>query len=144
MADSSDKAQEIIDAALLRHPAGRSLNKIDIVSTRRLITFVFGDDSSDTYGDKQKRGAFQQLDSATLVALGVLIRKRDIRGRSISAIEVLCTKAPSFISATCWYNDVDLWKASLGVVSSSAAYLKFRKGTARLPTCIPYTTSPRH
>lgn len=67
MADSSDKAQEIIDAALLRHPEGRSLNKIDIAHARTIITFVFSGDGSDKYGDKQKRGAFQQLDSATLV-----------------------------------------------------------------------------
>jgi hypothetical protein len=129
MADSSDRAQRIIDAALLRHPKDRSLEKIDIHNARTFITFVFGH-GRVKYGDEPKRHAFQQLDSATLVALGVLIRLRDIRGYSITVIEALCIKARSLIPATCWYMNLDLWEAALGVVSSSAAYWKFRNGTA--------------
>ncbi|KAK4038781.1 hypothetical protein C8A01DRAFT_37269 [Parachaetomium inaequale] len=126
MADSSGKAQQIIDAALLRHPKDQSLKTIDIHNAGRFITFVFGH-GRDKYGDKPKRHAFQQMDSATLVALGVLIRLRDIRAISTSAIETLCAKAPSLLSETCWYNNLDLWNASLGVASSSPVYLKFRK-----------------
>ncbi|KAH6847630.1 hypothetical protein B0I37DRAFT_148390 [Chaetomium sp. MPI-CAGE-AT-0009] len=126
MSDSCSKAQELISEAFSRHPPNRPISKSDIAYARPFFTFVFRD-TSDEPGYRQKRAAFRQLDSTTLAALGILIRLRDIRARSISVIQVLCTKAPSFIRETCWYNDVDLWKASLGVVSYNAAYMKFRK-----------------
>jgi hypothetical protein len=127
----SNKAQEVIDAAFSRHPPQTPITKTNIAHARRFIAFVFDavDHGPDYPGDAQKRRACQQLDPTTLAALSVLIRLRDIRACGIPVIEAICIKAPSFIPATCWYNNVELWKAFLGVASSSDEYHKFRGGT---------------
>ncbi|KAK4107097.1 hypothetical protein N656DRAFT_785658 [Canariomyces notabilis] len=120
-----NKAQKIIDEALVRIPRDHKINNTDISYARRVIDFVFAD-GYNIPAEETKKSFFRQLDSKALMALAVLIRVRDIQGNSVSTIESLC-KNSSFISTTRWYNDPDLWTAALSVVSDSAVYLKFRK-----------------
>jgi hypothetical protein len=111
-----------------RHPVDHPIDKRDIRGARMFMSFVF-DDATKTPRDRVKKGALRQLDSKVLIALAVLIRAWGILAFSVSTTRALCIEAPSLVSTTCWYNNVDLWKASLGVISSSAVYLRFRRGT---------------
>ncbi|KAK4141333.1 uncharacterized protein C8A04DRAFT_31083 [Dichotomopilus funicola] len=120
---SNDRAQRIIEEALLRHlTIDRSKHKQLV---RNVIKHVFAD-GHNSPAEEAKKGFFQQLDAKALVALAVLIRVRDIQGNSVSTIERLC-KNFCLIPTTSWYNDLDLWKTTLDVVSNSAPYLRFRK-----------------
>ncbi|KAL2166392.1 hypothetical protein VTG60DRAFT_2821 [Thermothelomyces hinnuleus] len=120
-----DKAQKIINEALSRYPRDHEIDNTNIKCARKVIEFVFAD-GYNIPAEEAKKSFFRQLDSKALIALAVLIRVRDIQGNSVSTIERLC-KNSSFISTTRWYNDLGLWKAALGVVSNSPAYLRFRK-----------------
>ncbi|KAH6637116.1 hypothetical protein F5144DRAFT_207127 [Chaetomium tenue] len=122
-----DRAQKLVDKGFEGHPADHPAKQSDITRACTFLGYVFNEDEDET--DSQKRLLFRKVDSAALLALGVLFRLREIRRCAVSTIKALCARIPSFIQSTCWYEDKELWKASLGVPNSTDAYLRFRKGT---------------
>lgn len=95
------------------------------------LGYVFDDvaGESDTKAQQKKRECLRMLDHETLLAYSALFRLRDVESAAVSTIRALCTGDAVFTRSIRRCNDIQLWIAALGVVSSSDEYWKFRKGT---------------
>lgn len=96
-------------------------------TNRRLpafLSYVFHEDADRD----DRRGFFKKLDPPTLLALGVLLPRKNIPG--IPILEALLVQAPLTIQKACWYKKYDkrIETAALGVGSTSVDYLSFREG----------------
>jgi hypothetical protein len=120
---ATERARQLLDAALARHPSDSKLGPKDFTRVRKFLDYVY----EDVAEIDEKQRCLRAVSHEILPAVGVLLRSRDLSDSAVQTIREFCLQAPESIEPLGWRHTPQLWEACLEVLSSSDIYIGFRR-----------------